>query len=366
MTRHLTPWLQSLRTWQHHVRFRPAFPFIETAHQYVTHLQDALRFAWADDLIESIETYLPGTPVAFPFAPDAPRGFVRHHTFSDAWFAVLHDVNVSPVSGLAWRNRPTRYFVETAGDLRPAWVARREPAKHEVADLAVVASQSWNAFHFLIEVGPLLAHVRAKGHQPQVIIPQGSLPFVEEAVKVLFGVDVPIVRPFGTVRVARLLASRRDAPFHIVRPEAARKVRDAFLSHLPDPPGKRGSERVYVSRRRAAARRIENEDALEAALVDRGFTPIDLTSLTFPEQVAAFRNAHTIVGLHGAGLTHMLWGREGARLIEVLPWTDRHGNNSMATLALGLGFRYDHAVLEPSPVNPYGRFAPSSLDALLD
>ena len=365
MQPHLPPWLRSLRNWQHQVRFRPAFPFVESAFDYVESLENSLRFAWTDDLVEHIETFLPSEAVEYPLPPNAPRGFVQRHAFPDAWFAVLRDVNVSPNSGLAWRTRPNKVLVETVGELRPALISRREPARGQPIDLAVVAALGVNAFHFFIEVAPLLAHVKRAGFRPSIVVPLGSLPFVEEAIRVLFGSDAVILRPSSTFRATRLLAARRDAPAGIVRPGSARLAREAFLATLPPERMPTGPEHVYVTRRGARARRIENEDELEAYLVSLGFTPVELAGLAFADQVAAFRNARTIVGLHGAGLTHMHWAREGARIIELFPRSEKNGNNCYATMSSALGFSYDFAFLKPSVLNPHGRFEPSILDGLL-
>ncbi|MCS6781778.1 MAG: glycosyltransferase family 61 protein [Gloeomargarita sp. SKYBB_i_bin120] len=77
--------------------------------------------------------------------------------------------------------------------------------------------------------------------------------------------------------------------------------------------------KVYISRRKAQRRRILNEAQVVDYLVSRGYTVCCLEDLSFLEQVGLFRGARYVIGVHGAGLTNLVWGESGGRVLEIFP-----------------------------------------------
>lgn len=97
-------------------------------------------------------------------------------------------------------------------------------------------------------------------------------------------------------------------------------------------------EYVYISRGDAAYRRVTNEYDLVHELKNRGFTDIKAGTMGYLEQVATFSRAKIIIGLHGAGLTNMIYARPGAVVIELMPRS--LGNNNFHKLATIKGHPY--------------------------
>lgn len=90
---------------------------------------------------------------------------------------------------------------------------------------------------------------------------------------------------------------------------------------------------------------------------------VQLESLPFFDQVYLFSRAWRVVGQHGAGLSHMIWAREGAALVEAIPSPDGVPPAKVAFAdffrgicrALGLAWHPvlqdgDHAALPPERV----------------
>lgn len=103
-----------------------------------------------------------------------------------------------------------------------------------------------------------------------------------------------------------------DLPFAV----ACAIVRDA----LPVQRKMRRGERLFITRSGGGhvVRRLENEDAVMAALAARGFTPVIAEHLSFREQVERFAAAEMVAGAHGAGLTNMIHAPQQATLIELI------------------------------------------------
>jgi capsular polysaccharide biosynthesis protein len=80
-----------------------------------------------------------------------------------------------------------------------------------------------------------------------------------------------------------------------------------------------GQRPKYVIRRNSALRRILNEAAVEAALVARGFTPLEPERLSFDEQVAVYSNAGMIVGATGAAMANLVFCRPDCPVVVIMP-----------------------------------------------
>jgi hypothetical protein len=107
-----------------------------------------------------------------------------------------------------------------------------------------------------------------------------------------------------------------------------------------------GVPRIYVSRRDAPGRRVNNEAAVAAALAPYGFQTIQLEHLPFLEQVALFKGAETIVAAHGAGLTHLAFARANASVVEL--FSPAYVNPMYWCLADELGLRYRCCIGNPT------------------
>lgn len=77
-------------------------------------------------------------------------------------------------------------------------------------------------------------------------------------------------------------------------------------------------KRVYISRRDAPARMFLNEDEVCRYFEDRGFDIVELTPLNLWQKIAVFRDADFIVSQTGAGLTNLMFCREGATVLELV------------------------------------------------
>ena len=96
--------------------------------------------------------------------------------------------------------------------------------------------------------------------------------------------------------------------------------------------------KVFISPRDASIRQLRNEAELEKALAQRGFSTFVLGVSSLPEQIARFSAARTLVCVHGAALTNLLFCAPGARVIEIFP--ENFVKSTFCWLALRLGLDY--------------------------
>jgi hypothetical protein len=74
-----------------------------------------------------------------------------------------------------------------------------------------------------------------------------------------------------------------------------------------------GNRRVFITRDSKTLRFIENMEDLQPVLENYGFEIIDSAKLPFLEQVSLFSECRMLIGVHGAGLTNMIF-RDGQQL----------------------------------------------------
>ncbi|MEB3177527.1 MAG: glycosyltransferase family 61 protein [Nostocaceae cyanobacterium] len=96
------------------------------------------------------------------------------------------------------------------------------------------------------------------------------------------------------------------------------------------------SPRIFISRRKANARRILNEEEVSNTLAKMDFVPYVLEDLDFSDQVKLFAKAEFIIAPHGGGVTNIIFS-ENLTLIELFGQKISH---FYYTVAQGLGFDY--------------------------
>ena len=76
--------------------------------------------------------------------------------------------------------------------------------------------------------------------------------------------------------------------------------------------------RLYISRGDNTNQRVLlNEPELLNRLVSRGFRSIELSKLSFDEQVDLFARAEAVIGVHGAGLSNLVFAPPGCLVMEI-------------------------------------------------
>ncbi|KAI0454095.1 hypothetical protein F5B21DRAFT_504579 [Xylaria acuta] len=131
----------------------------------------------------------------------------------------------------------------------------------------------------------------------------------------------------------------------------SRRVLDFYGAQYPLPrPQEQPIIVTFVWRQR---RRLKNENYLFAELGRRNrhikVRMIDFAALPFTEQVRVAQESDVLVGVHGAGLTHSMFMRQGAgAVVEIIPEGFEHrGFRNIAGMR-NLGYFRTHAKIIPS------------------
>ena len=106
------------------------------------------------------------------------------------------------------------------------------------------------------------------------------------------------------------------------------------------------TRKLYVSRAKAPWRKIRNEAEVQSYLEQQGFETVYLEDLSFEQQVKLLAETAQLVSNHGAGLTNLLFQREGGRVLEIRQRGDAH-NNCYYALANASGLKYSYMLADP-------------------
>jgi hypothetical protein len=94
--------------------------------------------------------------------------------------------------------------------------------------------------------------------------------------------------------------------------QIARQLKTALgFQHLS------GRRRIYISRKKAALRRVVNEFEIEPLLKSHGFQIVVMENLSFKRQVEVCATANVLIGPHGAGLTNLLYCGQQSKIGEI-------------------------------------------------
>ncbi|MDA3883849.1 MAG: glycosyltransferase family 61 protein [Bacteroidales bacterium] len=146
-----------------------------------------------------------------------------------------------------------------------------------------------------------------------------NIPYVTESLKAFPGLKIKII-PQGThMQIPHLLMPE-------VRPFTAcfdgtelQTVRNYFTARIPaEFLNKTYPDKVYITRKKAKYRKVENEQELISHLIPKGFTVLDFDDLSFWEQVAYMQYAKIFVSIHGAGCSNIIFMPPQSTVVELI------------------------------------------------
>ncbi|MTV50383.1 DUF563 domain-containing protein [Heliobacillus mobilis] len=250
-----------------------------------------------------------------------------------------------------WFNTPAKAHPIFSGKPLP-------PMKYIEGTVAVLSTPGWwNYYHWMFDALPRYEILRRSGFQAEkYIVSYFFLAFQKETLEIL-GISREAMidaRDEFQFQAERLLVPSFPGSLFKIPKWVCQYLRDVFLPHVTMNQGKKDF-RIYVSRSKAAFRRLENEKALEDRLSSLGFERVDLETLPVLEQIRLFANANVVIAPHGAGLTNLVFCRPGTKVIEL--FGPKYINNVFWALSNQIELDYAYLIGEgeepPRDVNPF-------------
>jgi len=131
-----------------------------------------------------------------------------------------------------------------------------------------------------------------------------------------------------------------------------KRVREVLLATVPEKTST-FPKRIFMGRRKTAGRRIINWQEISDILERNGFTAVELESLCFRDQMLIFHQAQAVVGIHGAGLTNLLFCKTGTKVLELVNPNWSHWMYWNLASSLHLDYHYLFGEVELFDKNTY-------------
>ncbi len=282
----------------------------------------------------------PGLGILPTFLLRIPKGRV----FGKQGVVITKDHQVIRELANSWSKPPEKH-----GIFRLPFLPDAEYIDQSVASITTLSAECY--YHWMIDVLPKLAVLEKNGIKPDYYyLDYQGLPFQKESLEIL-GIDLKNV----------LIASDNThfqcqnliAPSLVGNPACAPKwactyFKERFVKEVPLHP----TQRIYISRKKATARRIINEEALIAFLDKYQFQTVYLEDLSLLKQAELFADAEVIVGIHGSGLANMIFCNSNNHIVELIP--PQYINPCFYGLAHNLGVPH-HPILGAKDSRCYGQ-----------
>jgi len=201
-------------------------------------------------------------------------------------------------------------------------------------------------FHWVTETLPRLWWLKDQLIHFELLLPAFAQRFsyMEESLALFPDLAVRTIDSRTRWRLEEALLVPAVAPGGNYRPLLVKELGDAWRRKVP---AKAPFRKLYISRSRAARRRITKEAEVIKVLEARGFETVHLEGRTFSDQVQLLAETSHLLSNHGAGLTNMLFMLPGTKVTEIRLRGDCH-NNCYFSLARALDLDYDYRLGDPA------------------
>ena len=207
-------------------------------------------------------------------------------------------------------------------------------------------------FHWLTDVLTRLELINQYWNQYPVLLPEQfkSISYITDSLDIL-GVTYAYIPESGRCQIHELLLTSYTAPTgnynnELLNNLAMRFRKWALKNSLSSSNKYQKKRRIYISREFTYRRKILNEAEIVPILKEYGFEIVYAESMSLREQINLFHSASIVVGLHGAGLTNMLFMSSGSSVIEIRRSGDLH-NNCFYSMASELKHNYYYLFSNP-------------------
>jgi capsular polysaccharide biosynthesis protein len=233
--------------------------------------------------------------------------------------------------------------------------------------IAVTPEAAGNYYHWLIDLLPRVCLIRSsRGFESfEDLLINGSHAHYEEASLRALGVrpeKVLYVDARDRFHIEEATIPSMDHFSKVIAPWKIERLR-ALRDSLPRAQAAHPS-RLYVSRKRAAVRRVINELEFEKILHDARFTAVELELCSWRDQVAMFSGAEVVLAPHGAALANTVFCQPGALLAEI---NTRPGfRDYYLNLAVSSGVRHRFVEAQPRVTTSSSIRAMENEDMIVD
>lgn len=181
------------------------------------------------------------------------------------------------------------------------------------------AYDSWstNYYHWLCEVLPRLLMMKNEYKDGIVVIPKSfsNYTFIIDTLNLLELKYLMIDTNYSSYFNHLVTVNTKPVCGNVDPAVLSNMVSNIYGKlNIPIIPPKR---KIYISRAKANYRKIINEAEILPHLIEQGYEIIYAEELSFKEQVKLFSETHSLIAMHGGGLTNIIFMPPHSKIIEI-------------------------------------------------
>lgn len=211
----------------------------------------------------------------------------------------------------------------------------------------ILAIDNWSKgyFHWMTDVLPKLISLPEKYRSHILLLPKAyeELAFIQESLQRLNFDKIYYFENDEVIKATELIIPGILAQTGNYNDRIMNVLRKQILGSFNIRAKK--TARVFVLRNKNISRKIINEIEIVELVKKYGFTVICFEELTWNEQVELMSSCSMLIGIHGAGLTNILFMPLGSSVLELRRKDDTH-NNCYFSLASALELKYFYQLCE--------------------
>ncbi|WP_235911033.1 glycosyltransferase family 61 protein [Heliobacterium mobile] len=305
---------------------------LSVPHGHVTTKEWVYKHSELHDQIQYIRVF-PEHKIQRPL-PKLKDGSVNHGAFLDQQTVESPEAFVAVIpQGRVWGTvgfvaspdnmllSDVSNWFNTPADGHPAFAKSSLPTVCDFEGSVAVLSTAgwWNYYHWLFDTLPRYELLR-KSHieVDRFVVSFFPDSYQTDTLKILGVPEVKMIRctEMSHIRAERLVIPSLPGFMGRIPAWVCEFLRRTFLPS--EKPKENGRLRLYISRAKAAGRKIINESKLLDFLLQQNFQLLYLEEIGIHEQVRLFSNAEVIVAPHGAGLANLVFCTPGTKVLELL------------------------------------------------
>lgn len=178
-----------------------------------------------------------------------------------------------------------------------------------------------NYYHWLLESVPRLLLVREELPKLTLLLPESykGISYVQETLNAFQLGEICYIPSGHSAVVSRLVLPEIRPWGRNFHPKELALLKDLYCADFSLQPDVLEHEhlKIYITRKTAGKRKIENEEEVIKTVLSYGFKVVDFTELSFKEQIKLCLKTKWFIATHGASLTNLLFLPRHARVLEL-------------------------------------------------
>jgi capsular polysaccharide biosynthesis protein len=263
------------------------------------------------------------------------------------------------------RHELNTFYQKTRYLLSKYLKGKRIILKKDETYVLVFDSWSHGYFHWMCDVLPRLLSAKKHVANSYLLIPESyHSPFITETLAAIPCKGIQTIPSSHYVFTKNLILPEPICATGNYNVQLMHEVKNRLTTFFNIRMPHTGCKNIYVSRKKAAYRKILNEAELLPILKKYNFEIIYFENHTLKNQIAIMSEAKIMIGLHGANLTNLLFMPAEGYLFELRSKNDAH-NNAYFSLASAMNLHYLYQCCNSHSLN-YQNTTANKFDIVVD